>query len=433
MKLSTLSLVVLTSLTTMSALAEQALQLAPTKAQLVQLPVPPVAIEQQAVHFSRAMAATKIVQGDIGYQSTSDEYWLEVDGRTLNKGMALSINQPEAIIRLSAKQTGAYQLPDNHAIDPQSLELRKDNQLVEKAFTQRVSQEQLATASILANSSAVRVAPSAGTGRFQLRVGQELAPTQTYIVNVKEKGSLIEQKLSTSQQAYLAGQTANFNAAMLDSNAAVSNAIHTAFIKAPNGDLSPVDIQRSGAGFEFKLPEQLPADSRGQLIELHVESKAQHDGREMLRHGKIGFAVAQPTANMTIESASMNSALVDLNVGSEGRYAVSGIVYGQDSAGAYVPMMESSSAYYLSPGAQQVELRFDKKIMNSSSLSKPFVLRDVKLMDQSRVAVVQRQSSQQQITLQEPELEKETTSGSLSLAGLFGLIALSGFVGRRRR
>ncbi|MCG7530281.1 DUF4785 family protein [Psychrobium sp. MM17-31] len=426
MKLSTLSLVIFTSLVTLPASAQQSAKLAPTKAQLVQLPAPEATIEKQAVHFSRPLTAHQLTAGDIGYRSVSDEYWLEIDGRTLNKGVELSINQPEAIIRLSAKQTGVNTLPADHAIDPQTLELRKDSKLVEKAFTQRVTQEQLATASILANSSAVRVSPSAGTGHFQLRVGQELAPEQQYIVNVKEKGSAIEQQLSTSQQAYLTGQQASFNATVFSKQTELADAVHTAFIKAPSGDLTPVSIEKRDDGFSFKLPQSLPENSRGQLVELHVQSKAVMDNREVLRHGKIGFAVAQPTANMTIDSATLNAAKVDLNVGSEGRYAVSGIVYGKDQSNKYVSMMESSSAYYLTPGKQSIELRFDKGILDKSNLVQPFVLRDVKLMDQSRVAVVQRQSAQQQTVLATPKVEQQVSSGSVSLLSLMGLMGLIG-------
>jgi hypothetical protein len=342
----------------------------------------------------------------------------------------LSVNQPESLIRLSAKQSIGQSLPDNHAIDPQFLELRKDKRFIEKAFSQRVSQEQMATASILANSSAVKMSAAAGTGQFQLRVSQQLAPTQKYIINVKEKGSAYRQSLVTNQQAYLAGGQASFKATMANQDSALSNTSHRTFIKAPNGEMNEVNYVVNGEQFQVDLPANVHNEMRGQLFELHVESTANDNGKRVLRHGKLAFAVAAPTARMTIEGASLQSASINLDVASEGRYALSGVVYGQDSSGAMQPLMQSSSAYYLLPGQQTVALEFDQTVLNASSLSAPYSLGNTKLVDQSRISVVQRQPAQQRVVMVEEKVEK--SSGALSLVTLLGLIGLGGLVRRRR-
>ncbi len=430
MKLSTLSLVILSSVTFSAALqaTSQAPSLAPKSSQLVHLPVLEATIEKQPVHFSQAINSD--LQPQFGLQSVSDEYWLEVDGETLNNGLMLNVNQPESLIRLSAKQSIGQPLPDNHAIDPQFLELRKDKRFIEKAFSQRVSQEQMATASILANSSAVKMSAAAGTGQFQLRVSQQLAPTQKYIINVKEKGSAYRQSLVTNQQAYLAGGQASFKATMANHDSVLSNTSHRTFIKAPNGEMNEVSYVVNGDQFQVDLPTYVQNEMRGQLFELHVESTANDNGKHVLRHGKLAFAVAAPTARMTIEGASLQSASINLDVASEGRYALSGIVYGQDSSGAMQPLMQSSSAYYLSPGQQTVALEFDQSLLNASSLSAPYSLGNTKLVDQSRISVLQRQPAQQRVVMIAEKVEK--SSGALSLMTLLGLIGVGGLVRRRR-
>jgi len=430
MKLSTLSLVILSSVTFSTALqaATQAPSLTPKSSQLVHLPALETTIEKQPVHFSQAIKSN--LQPQFGLASVSDEYWLEVDGQTLNKGLMLSVNQPESLIRLSAKQSIGQSLPDNHAIDPQFLELRKDKRFIEKAFSQRVSQEQMATASILANSSAVKMSAAAGTGQFQLRVSQQLAPTQKYIINVKEKGSVYRQSLATSQQAYIAGGQASFKATMTHQNTALSSTKHRTFLKAPNGEMNEVNYVVNGEQLQVDLPANVHNEMRGQLFELHVESTANDNGKRVLRHGKLAFAVAAPTALMTIEGASLKSASINLDVASEGRYALSGVVYGQDSSGAMQPLMQSSSAYYLSPGQQTVALEFDQTVLNASSLSAPYSLGNTKLVDQSRISVLQRQPAQQRVVMVEEKVEK--SSGALSLVTLLGLIGLGGLVRRRR-
>lgn len=430
MKLSALSLVMLTSVTAYTTSATA--QLAPSSAQLVQLPAPNFAIEKQPVHFSQAINATSAaLNASDGYQSLSDEYWLEVDGRSLNNGIGLNLNQPEAIIRLSAKQSLGDNLPDAHAIDPQFLELRKDKQLIKKAFSQRVSQEQMATASILANSSAVKVSQAAGTGKFQLRVAQSLAPNQKYIVNVKEKGSAYRQALSTKRQTYLAGDKAQFSAKLLNQDTALTDTRHRTFLKAPNGEMTEVKYLVENGNYSVELPSTLPENSRGQLFELHVASQSKTGNRQILRNGKIAFAVATPTARMTIEQASLQGAKVNLDVASEGRYAVSGIVYGQDKFGEAQPLMHSSSAYYLEPGQQTIELQFDQSIIQGSGLTPPFTLRSAKLMDQSRISTVQHQAPQQPVTLEEPEAT--SNGGAVSLISLLALAACGGITNLARR
>jgi len=438
MKLSTLTILMIGAITVMQVNYSNAQGLAPSSAQLVNLAAPNHAIEKKSVHFSQAISAgVAMFKVKDSFESISDEFWLEVDGQTLNQGIELTINQPEALIRLSAKQSAGQYLPTDHAIDPAQLELRKNTKLIPKAFSHRVSQEKMATASILANSSAVKMSAAAGTGQFQLRVAQSLEPTQKYIVNVKEKGSIYRQSLATNQQSYIAGGQVNFSVNMTKQDALMNNIDHRAYIKTPNGEMKQVSYvavnsANDGNNYELSLPVVTQNVPRGQLHELHVRSQVKEGNNTVMRVGKMAFAVAAPTARMTIEGASYEHASVNLEVASEGRYEISGVVYGRDENGQSKPLMRSSSAYYLSPGEQTVDLQFDKNILAASTLSKPYELRDAKLTDQSRVAVLQRQSSQQTVMLVEDVPQLKSSGGSLSLISMFSLLGMGAMLRRRR-
>jgi hypothetical protein len=438
MKLSKLSMLMISAVTLAQINSTKAEVLAPQSAQLVNLAAPSYAIEKKSVHFSQAIrAGVAMFKVSDSFESISDEFWLEVDGETLNQGIQLNINHPEALIRLSAKQSDGQYLPDDHAIDPAQLELRKNRQLIKKAFSQRVSQKQMATASILANSSAVKMSAAAGTGQFQLRVAQSLDSTQKYIVNVKEKGSIYRQSLAIPQQSYIAGGKINFSANMTKQDTPMSNTAHRTYIKNPNGEMTQVnyvsvDNENIDNSYQVSLPAVTKNVPRGQLYELHVRSEVKEGNNTVMRVGKMAFAVAAPTARMKIEGANYSHASVHLEVASEGRYEVSGVVYGQDQSGQAKPLMRSSSAYYLSPGQQTVNLQFDKAILAASTLSKPFELRDAKLTDQSRVSILQRQSSQQKVMLVEEEFEVKSSGGSLSIISLLSLFIFGAIIRRRR-
>ncbi|NRA72774.1 MAG: DUF4785 family protein [Gammaproteobacteria bacterium] len=397
-----------------------ATSLTPTSPMLVKIAEPAIQIEKQSVHFSQAITPNRqLVNNNDQYTNVSDEYWMEVSGKQLNQGVALHISQPEALIRLSAKQTSQQWLPDDHAIDPDDLSLTKNNTTINKAFSQKVSRAQLATANIFPNSSAVKLSKAAGTGKFNIKVTKALVPTQRYVVNVKEKGSPYQQVLATQQQSYLAGQRISFNAAVNKHNKPLIASSHQAFIKAPTGNKQAIAFENKDNHLSFELPDYLPATKPGELYELYIDSQV-NDGTTVInRTGKIAFALAQPTARMSAKvTANQQQATISLEVASNGRYEVSGIVYGIDKNNEYQPIMKSASAHYLSAGEHDVALNFDPQLFKRSSLKPPYQLRGIKLTDQSRMAVLQRQSANESVAIAD---DKQRQGGALSLLALLGL------------
>ncbi|NRA82557.1 MAG: DUF4785 family protein [Gammaproteobacteria bacterium] len=392
MKLSTITKTILTTASLLCVNQFSAAALIPTHDSLVTVPVVSHQVERTSVHFSQPIAASQQLSSAIdSYTGISDEYWIEVSGKQLNQGIDLDVNHPQALIRLSAKQTKGAWLPDDHAIDPQDLSLFKNQRSIANAFSQKVTREQLATASIFPNSSAVKIAKKAGVGKFKLKVSKTLKSNQRYLINVKEKGSAYQQVLFSERQSYLAGQTITVRAAINYRERPLKNTKHMAFIKSPTGISQAIDYQTEQGKIRLAIPNDLPATKPGQLYELHISSQGRDGSSSIKRNGKVAFAVAQPTARMTGNvTANNQSAQIGLEVASEGRYEVSGIVFGYNKNKVLMPIMLSASAHYLQAGIQQVTLNFDPEILKSSSLIGPYQLRSLKLTDQSRMAVLHR-------------------------------------------
>ncbi len=364
--------------------------------ELVSIAAPDYKIEQQAVHFSqKVFPKSQLSLQAHAYESISDEYWLEVTGEQLNKGLNLDISNPGALIRLSAKQIKNGSSVLGLAIDPSKVQLLKNNQVLQTPFKQTISQQQLATANVFPNSSAMQLDKSMGKGTFTLQVNQPLNVKQHYMVNVKEKNSPYKLHLSIAKQSYLAGEkitfnsfvnnTANKNLAKLTTN------VNNAYIQTPSGEKFNVNLQKSNGKFQVQVPQSnLPA-KRGALYELYVNSQANDKGIKIRRNAKVAFAIAQPTARLQSNfSVNGKAASINLNVASEGRYEVSGLVYGTSKNGTQLPIMISRSAYYLQPGEQVVQLKFDPKILAASGLQAPFTVKQLRLMDQSRMALLQQ-------------------------------------------
>lgn len=361
--------------------------------QLVSLDIPEHLIEKQALHFSHAISSTdNLILRDTGYSNDSDEYWFEATGSQLSTGVDLSISHPGSLIRISSKKGKHDYLLTDTAIDPKNIALfvkgKEKNKLI-NPFKQSVSQQQLATANIFPNSSAIILNEKVGLGLFTLKVEQRLIGEHNYIVNVKEKNSKYKSQIKTPSQSYLAGQLVDFQASIsYDGNVLIDNE-HTAYVQFPSGSRKPVEVLSKGDLFQVKVPENIGTEKIGQLYELHLESKAIDKGVKIQRNNKFAFAISQPTAKlMKVAKVNNSEAFVELEVASEGRYEISAIISGVNNKGQLTPGMLSRSAYYLQPGKQQIELRFDTGILNELGMRSPFSLNHLKLVDQSRMAVL---------------------------------------------
>ncbi|WDD98041.1 DUF4785 domain-containing protein [Thalassomonas actiniarum] len=399
MKLSKLTIGLLTATSIMlcgqlsaSSLVKIGDSVKTTEQDLVTIALPEHKVEQQAVHYSQRISAdSQLKLAPQAYNSSSDEYWFEVSGKELNRGIAVNVSQPGALIRLSGKRSTAIDSA-MQSIDPAHLELSKDNNKLSSPFSQSVSQEQLATANIFPNSSAVKLNKTLGTGKFNLRVTQALDNNQRYIINVKEKNSAHKLQVALPKQSYLSGETLHFNAGIYRGEQVLADSSHQAFIKLPSGEKQPVNLTVKDGQYRVEVPQGLEAAPLGKLYELHLSSQATDNGTRIKRNGKVAFAVARQTAQLTGEAEVLNDqALVALEVASEGRYEVSALVSGTDSRGQLTRVMLSRSAYYLEPGSHKVALNFDTAILADAGVKAPYKVENLRLMDQSRMALLAQQ------------------------------------------
>lgn len=363
---------------------------------LVSIPVPDHKIEQESLHFSQPITENSLSPFvSQRYVNASDEYWMEVSGKELNSGLALNISQPGALIRLSGKANLENKGLQAMSIDPETIELRKDAELLASPFSSKVTKEQLATANIFPNSSAVKLNKDVGKGTFQLRVTQSLNSEDRFMLNVKEKGSPYQLAYSAPAQALLANQEFTFDMSMNKSSKSLGGVTHNTFIKSPSGEVQAVAYQVSGDKYSITLPDSFSNDasaSLGGLYELHIVSQARDANLNVNRNGKIAFAIAQPTARMTGEvNVGNEQALVGLDVASEGRYEISAIVSGLTKQGKSKQVMLSRSAHYLQPGLQNVQLKFDTAILEQANVIAPYKVSQLRLVDQSRMSLLEQQ------------------------------------------
>ena len=362
---------------------------------VAQPPAPSVTTETATIHMSfpeKGEPWFGSADQQAAVQLKSDEFWFKVSGKDLSQGVDLDISHPGALVRLTAlKNNRGRSAP----VDLKELALYQNNQKRDKAIVSLVTEEQLAQGTIFQGSAAFRLDEKIGAGQFQLRSAQRLVDDDYYIVNVKEKGSSQILHMNSSQLTLFAGDTLTFNAQIKQEDKPLKDTSYQAYLLSPRGEEHSLNILDNGDGqLQTLLPVSATSTQPGELYELYLNAIAGEKEQRVRRTVKLPFAIASPTAKFESVIPVMNggiAATVHINISAEGRYGLRGTLYGTDTNGKLRSIMRSHSAYWLEAGGQSINLAYDEKLMEKSNLQPPYKLRDLVLMDQSKLAVLHKQ------------------------------------------
>lgn len=362
---------------------------ATTQAADVQLPQ---AQYQPAMSYSFALAQGSQLNIDTAKVTTeSDEYWMTVDAEQLRKGVTVNTSVSGALIKIS--RSGAQARP----LDADNLKLFTTAAPTKNIAGNIIREEDLKATGVFANATAIKMDKAINPGKFQLRYDGPLAKDGQFVIHVKEKYSPHKLQLSTDKQHVVKGEALQFGALMTKQDKAISMNKIDAYVMSPSGKKVKVPTHRMANGqasilasdFSENL-QQIEAPVNG-LYELHINTVAMDKGLQVLRTGKIAFALAEQTA--TIErrvkmpiNPMQPQANFELSITEPGRYEVRGILYGHDSEGNLQPIMETHSAKNFEAGKGILNMAFDRKILIKSDLGAPYVLKHVRLYDQTRMS-----------------------------------------------
>ena len=355
-------------------------------------------VPREAVTFTQALRADQALAAPQPFVAQSREWFVEADAAALRAGVSVFTTRPEALVRLNA---APRELRDGRgrelALDPQRLIVRREG--VEhgagSGMSLLVDPEQLAAAGapFVEGTTAFRFKPELGAGRFEI-AAPDLRDDGRWVIHVFEPRSDAALTLGTGRADYLHGETLRVEAELLGRGAAVERA--QAFVVAPGGRTFPLALARDGARLRGDLVlDALRSPGEG-LWEVHVRVAGQSEGARVERVARTAFSCSLPTARLTGDAtvtqgeAGVRVAL-GVEVAAPGRYDVRGVVYGRDATGQARPLALAQSAAWLDAGRGELALDVDAGLIAKSGLAAPFELRDVRLMDQGRMGLLQRQ------------------------------------------
>lgn len=333
---------------------------------------------------------TPLARQPVPFPQQSREYWVDASANELRGGFGLSTSARGAVIRLSPHA-------DNPGrIDAGSLSIRANGRLYAGADAlQSVADQdalQAAGMDVPDRSLVVKLSEALGSGRIELIVA---SATGSYLIHVFEPDSPVVMSLQAERDTALAGDSirmrANISGASLDNLAGI--------LSSPDGHTQNVEFRRQADGSYVAdvRPDGNLAGGFG-LWEVHAFANASMGASVVPRDARTAFAVSNPTARLLGTLAKLpgkgKGEGLTLSIGVQAamasRYQLAGTLYGSTADGSLAPVAVAHSAAWLEPGDAAITLRFNGPSLAPSGLRPPYELRDLRLINQSDMSLIER-------------------------------------------
>lgn len=359
----------------------------PAKLVAAKLALPP-GTEQAPVEFSWALDPAEKLAAPAPYVAESREYWTEVDGRSLAKGLVVRTTSQGAVVRLSPRAgNDAPQLDAADAVVRQGGRTIAASRAIADADVAREFKS-LGLA-LPERTVAFRLSGEIEAGAFELSLPKARGG---YLLHVFEPASSDVLSLTTSRSTVVAGGALEVVAA-LASPAGRSLGRVAGLATSPSGEAVELEFAAAKDGtWRARFAPDASLDAG--LWEVHAFA-ASDDG-SLARDAKVAFASAKPTARIVggqrIGARDVPAIRIGVEVAAAGRYNVSGVLYATDAAGTLVPAAIAHSAAMLTPGRGALLLRFAPDTLESAALRAPFEVRDLSLTNQGDLTIVEQRA-----------------------------------------
>lgn len=349
--------------------------------------------------------AREALQTVAPFMAQSRGYHFTVSADQMVGGVSLDVTDPGALIRIHAVRQDASALDRNAAIDPSRLVLvTEKDQVFERGsgFELLVTAEQLEASGASPfpqGTSVFRIRKDLGAGRFWLFAdGLDRDPNEPFGIHVFERDSATVLGLQAGSHEYLAGAAVDLQAHVDSPEASVTMEQVHAVLVSPGGERFELDtkLQEGQLHVSGVLPQVIQPVAG--LWEVELSTQGQLNGSPFRRDVRTGFAVGLPTArfNGKVELKSareQNSLQLGVQVATPARYEARGVLMGTDVEGDLQAIAILNSAAVLPIGNQQLSLPLDGDSIKQSGLQAPFAIRDLTLINQDLMHVIQRMSS----------------------------------------
>jgi hypothetical protein len=345
------------------------------------------ALERTPVRVSHALDASATIDLTTKpYLAQSREFWSDVGESELRGGVKFTTTAPGALIRLSP-QGGA-----GAALDPAGVLIRssgKNLRADEAGAAADTKALRAAGMDVTEGTLAMRLSPTVGQGQLEIAAPHAQG---RYLVHVFDPNSAVVLGFGADHDTVLVGSTITFRAGIDGRELKHASGLVT----APDGYSADLKFSPNTDGsFSARFTPDAAHAIGPQLWEAHVFTAATVGKLGVLRDAKTAFAVSAPTARFAGAAESHSDAsgvhvTFDVEAGAASRFQLSGVLYGTAGDGTMRAAALGQSAAWLEVGTGQLALSFDTDVVAASGLRAPFEVRDLRLVDQATMGLIER-------------------------------------------
>jgi hypothetical protein len=346
-------------------------------------------LERTPLQTSHAIDARDVLNAPTPYIAQSREYWSEIGETELRAGAKFVTTAPGALVRLSPRDgAGAALDPAGISVRAHGVSMRADAASSAIADTRAL---RAAGMDVPAGTLVLRLAPTLGSGPMEIAAPHAQG---RYLIHVFDPDSALVLGFRADRDTVLAGTTITFHATLAGAGLQIASGLVT----APDGYSANLNFARNADGnFSARFTPDAAHAVGPQLWEAHVFATANAAGASIPRDAKTAFAVSAPTARFSgaVQSSADSAGMhvrFDVDASAASRYQVDGVLYATASDGRLRPIALAQSAAWLDAGNGSIELRFDADSISASGMHAPFELRDLRLLDQATMGVIEQRA-----------------------------------------
>lgn len=370
----------------------------------------PASFHTESAPLSFTWAATERSQADVaapGAMVESRQYFIDVSAQALDLGVKLPISAPGAVVRISALDSGS-----GLDMAPGQLELAINGQALERSAIETASGAQMRQQGMQVPeaSLAFRLPADSQAGTLEMRMSG-MPDKLPMIIHVFEPESPWVARMSAARSSFLSDQPISFDV-VLDNGANTFSVDQvSAMLVTPDaGQMMDMSLQADGRVLEGVVPVTAISAAPG-LYEAHAFVEHNVDGITVKRDLKLAFGLAPASGRFTGQVETVPALGLNLNVGVEvaieGRYQINAEFFGTNAAGEMEAMAFTQSATVLEAGQGKIGISIDADTLLSSGLRAPFEVRNLQLMDQGRMFVLEHREQALQVNLPRREIHRD--------------------------
>jgi len=351
--------------------------------------------ETAAVTFAFPLTGVSAAVAPSRARVESRQYFVDTDGAELARGIALPISAPGAVVRISPLEPGG-----DLTIEPGRVTLAIDNRKLDAVRAMRQVTDGAALnrqgMGVPVESLAFKLDDQVPAGELTLSAAG-LPSKRAMVVHVFEPESPFVAELELPRHNFMAGEKLEFEYGLTTGSEGDRFRSVKAVLADPYAAESwALEVDQAASTLTGQAPTGRIVSGFDGLFEAHVYLEAVRDGIVVRRDLKLPLAVVPPVARLTgsVEVSRADGLALDIGIESAaaGRYQLNGQVFGTAADGTLKPLALAQSAVVLDAGTGRIELAVPAALVADSGLAAPFEVRNLELVDQGRMFVLERRT-----------------------------------------